>query len=240
MVSQPNAEVEEDTKCNELTWLLGKIANHLLAGDVLNFGCDHLLYAEHLPIGISQKHLLYQWEALMSELDNWLSTLPPTFTPSARTRSLHFLGDSQAGPNIGPFDQVWYDLPLCAAAMQSYHQAKILLLVNEPHESTSIRSTVCARLTSYRKALIEAEWHAREICSISLADPTDAVRINSVQGLFVAGQVLEGQEEQATIIELLTKIETELGWTTKYHINKLVEEWERGSSNNHGDHHSQD
>ena len=66
---------------------------------------------------------------------------------------------------------------------------------------------MCSRLTSSRNALAEAEWHAREICGISLADPTDAVRINSAQTLFVAGQVLEGVEEQNIILKLLTDIE---------------------------------
>ncbi|KAI1364130.1 hypothetical protein F5Y08DRAFT_307565 [Xylaria arbuscula] len=235
ITSQARTDVEEDTKSNELTWLLGKIANHLTAGDSLNLGHDIMPFSQQLPVGLSQKYLLYRWKALMDELDHWFCSLPPTFAPSARTRQPFFPGDPGECLSVSPLEQVWYDLPLCAAAMQSYHQAKILLLVNEPHESTALRSTVCSRLTSYRHALAEAEWHAREVCGISLADPTDAVRINSVQALFVAGQVLEAGEEQNTILNLLADIETELGWTTKYHIAKLTEDWAKRHSDNHVD-----
>ena len=131
MSSQARADVEEDTKSNVLAWLLGKIANHLTAGDTLSLGYDPMTFSQQLPIGLSQKYLLYRWKALMDELDQWLCSLPPTFAPSARTRQPSFSRSSRESPNNGPFKQVWYDLPLCAAAMQSYHQAKILIIASK-------------------------------------------------------------------------------------------------------------
>lgn len=62
----------------------------------------------------------------------------------------------------------------------------------------------------------------------STADPTDPVRINSVQALFVAGQVFQERREQGALLEILSGIEEGLGWTTKYHVAKLVDEWGRG------------
>lgn len=103
--------------------------------------------------------------------------------------------------------------------------ACILLLVNRPQESTAIRSTVSARLRSYRLIQREVLRHGKEICGISLAEPPDAVRIHSVQPLFVAGQSFYEREEQELVLELLSSIEIELGWGTKYQVQKLTDEW---------------
>jgi hypothetical protein len=118
--------------------------------------------------------------------------------------------------------------------MQSYHQARILLLVNQPQQSTAIQSTVSSRLRAYRNALKQALFHAREICGINLANPTDPVRINSVQALFVAGQVFQGRREQDAVLEILAGIERDLGWTTQFHAAKLIDEWGRSEGHNHG------
>lgn len=103
--------------------------------------------------------------------------------------------------------------------------ACILLLVNRPQESTAIRSTVSARLRSYRLIQREVRRHAREICGISLAEPPDAVRVHSVQPLFVAGQSFHERGEQELVLKLLSGIEIDLGWGTKYQIQKLTDEW---------------
>jgi hypothetical protein len=223
---QNSLEIEEDMKSNELTWLLGKIANHLTAGDSI-IPEDFILPREERPyIGVTQELLHDRWVILMSELDKWYDCLPSTFREAARTKA-----DSSSDPRhklaLETFEQIWFDLPLCAATIQSYHQARILLLVNQPQQSTAIRSTVSARLRAYRHALKEALHHAREICGINLASPTDPVRINSVQALFVAGQVFQGRREQDAVLEILAGIERDLGWTTQYHVAKLVDEWGR-------------
>ncbi|KPM41396.1 hypothetical protein AK830_g5185 [Neonectria ditissima] len=215
------ADVEEDTKSNELTWLLGKIANYLTSGDAL-YPEDYALPPGQRPIiGVTQEQLLERWILLIAELHKWHASLPPTFAATARTKASARTGCQQSAI----FDQVWYALPLCAATMQNYHMASILLHVNRPQESTAIRSTVSARLKSYRQIQAEVGRHAREICGISLANPTDPVRLNSVQSLFVAGQVFHQPREQSAVLELLAGIERDLGWTTSYHTAKLVDEW---------------
>ncbi|KAK7428176.1 hypothetical protein QQZ08_005242 [Neonectria magnoliae] len=220
------ADVEEDTKSNELTWLLGKIANHLTSGDAL-YPEDYALPPGQRPIiGVTQEQLLERWNLLITELQKWHASLPPTFAASARTKA-STRSRCQRGVGSGIFDQVWYPLPLCAATMQNYHMASILLLVNRPQESTAIRSTVSARLKSYRQIQTEVRRHAREICGISLANPTDPVRLNSVQPLFVAGQAFHQHQEQNAVLGLLAGIERDLGWTTSYHTAKLIDEWTR-------------
>lgn len=116
-------------------------------------------------------------------------------------------------------------MPICAATMQSYYMARILLLVNQPHDSTAIHSTVSARLKSYHRIQRDTHRHARQICGISLAHPPDPVRIQSVQPLFVAGQVFQDAAEQDVMLQLLRGIEDDLGWKTSYHATKLVDEW---------------
>ncbi|KAH7129859.1 hypothetical protein B0J13DRAFT_563430 [Dactylonectria estremocensis] len=222
------ADVEEDTKANELTWLLGKIANYLTSGDALNPEDYALPQGQRPVIGVTQEQLLERWNMLFTELQSWHARLPSTFTASARTKASSRTRYQQHDISSAIFDQIWYDLPLCAATMQSYHMAMILLLVNRPQESTAIRSTVSARLKSYRYIQSGVLRHAKEICGISLANPTDPVRINSLHSLFVAGQVFHEDREQNAVLELLTGIERDLGWTTSYHTAKLIDEWTRG------------
>lgn len=156
------------------------------------------------------------------ELQRWYESLPPTFAPSARTK---YTTSTEGGENVKDMEMIWYDIPMCAATMQSYHMACILLLVNRPQESTAIRSTVSARLRSYRLIQREVLRHGKEICGISLSDPPDAVRIHSVQPLFVAGQSFHERLEQELVLKLLSDIETELGWATNYQVRKLTDEW---------------
>lgn len=231
--SQSTSAFEEDMKTNELTWILGKIANHLTAGDALTAEDNALPRHQRLPIGLTQEHLVERWKMLMADLEKWHDSLPASFSVTARTRRM-----GRASPGLeqsfDTFEQIWFDLPLAAATVQSYHQAKILLLANEPQESTALRSTVSARLRSYRHALGEVLYHAREICGISLTNATDPpFRVNSVQALFVAGQVFQDRREQNAVLEILSGIQRDLGWTTKYHVAKLSDEWAKGREGNH-------
>jgi hypothetical protein len=109
--------------------------------------------------------------------------------------------------------------------MQHYHMARILLLINKPHESTSRRATITNRLNSYRSIENEIRLHSREILGIGLARPEGSVRINSLQPLFVAGQCLTDPRERRTTIRLLRAIDADLGWATEYRVKQLLKEW---------------
>lgn len=237
-------EVEESIRSNELMWLLGKIVNHLTIGDALTPEEYAKEPGERLPLGVTQTELKDRWLALSDKLEKWRQSLPATFvpvaradapTPGARPSEDDPVGGSgqqdwEAGPshdgnNEDPFEKVWYEVPMCAATMQNYHMARILLLVNQPMESTAVRSTVSSRLHSYRSAQRRAMEHAREICAISSSGLPASVRIHSVQALFVAGQTFFQRREQTAVIRLLEGIEEDLGWATGFHIRKLVDEW---------------
>lgn len=77
----------------------------------------------------------------------------------------------------------------------------------------------------------EALRHAREICGIGLANPPDSVRVHSVQALSVAGQVFTDSHDLRVVVELLSSIERELGWTTSHHASRITELLARRSSN---------
>lgn len=216
-------DIQEDTRSNELIWLLGKIVDYLTSGDAINPEDFALPPGERFPIGVPQEQLLERWNILDTELQKWYDSLPPTFQASARTRRHNTM---PANDDFASFEEIWYELPICAATMQSYHMACILLLVNKPQESTAIRTTLSARFRFYRRVQHQVLWHAREICGISLATPPDPVRIHSVLPLYVAGQVFHEPQEQRAVLGLLSAIEMDLGWATSYHMTKLTNEWQ--------------
>ncbi|KAK7449591.1 hypothetical protein Landi51_06015 [Colletotrichum acutatum] len=220
-----STNVDEDSKSNELLWLLGKIVNYITNGDGIRPEDYSKPAGQRMSLGLTQELLLGRWTKLKVELQEWYESLPPTFVPSARTRFFSRQGELGDDETDMDMERVWYDIPMCASTMQSYHMARILLLVNRPQESTAIRSTVSARLRSYRLIQKEVLRHCKEICGISLADPTDAVRVHSVQPLFVAGQAFYTRPEQDLVLELLSGIETELGWATNHQRRKLIDEW---------------
>lgn len=217
-------DAEEDKKSNELTWLLCKIMNHLTSGDALWPEDYARPKGQRCPVGVPQDQLLDRWYVLMGDLDNWFAGLSPSFSPSTRTNFSHY--DNSDGSPFSDFEQIWYELPQCAATMQWYYMARILLLVNRPQESTAIRSTVSARLRCYRETMQAVLQHSRDICAISLANPTEPVRIHSVQPLFVAGQVFHLEQERRAVLSLLSGIEKDLGWSTTYHRARLRHEWD--------------
>ncbi|KPM42092.1 hypothetical protein AK830_g4457 [Neonectria ditissima] len=220
---------EEDKRANEMIWLLSNIMNHLTKGDSL-VPEDYTRPAkERCPVGVTQEQLLEKWTALDTGLRDWLSRLPPSFTPSARTSLIRQGVDSRDGDDcFVHLEQIWYDIPLCAAAMLSYHMARILLLVNRPQESTAIRSSITARLRCYEYTQQESTRHAREICGISLANPPDAVLLHSLEPLYVAGQALRSLSERSMVVRLFRDIQKNIGWSTSYHVTNLQCEWQEG------------
>ncbi|KAK6085652.1 zn 2cys6 transcription factor [Seiridium cupressi] len=219
-----SSALQEGIKAKQLICIIGKVINFITSGDALDPEDFARPPGQRLLVGVAQEQLLECWNAMVSELRQWYEALPVTFAPSVRTRTARNTALS-SGQQNQDFQQIRYDIPACAATMQYYHMACILLLVNRPQESTAIRSTVSARLQSYRHDEQRALYHAREICGISNAEPAEPLRIHPVQPLFVAGQVFHESEDQCMVTELLLGIERDLGWSTASYIAKLEDEW---------------
>lgn len=217
--------MKEDLICNALVWILSKIVNFVSSGDNLNTNDNQSV--DSGPLGLSQQVMLERWFRLEAELDAWYRGLPDTFRPCARvepSRMTHCISPEEAH-DLATLQEVWHSIPMCASSMQHYHMARILLLINKPHESTSRRNTITLRLQSYRSIETEIGFHSREIVGIALARPDGSVRINSLQPLFVSGQCLTDPRERRVNIRLLRAIEADLGWATEYRVQQLLKEW---------------
>jgi hypothetical protein len=210
---------------NALVWIIMKILNFITSGDGLNPGDFESPPGHRARIGATQEDLLETWKILEVELQAWYCALPPNFTECVR-RTLA-LSDLTLGldGHTEAIDAILYTTPMCAVTVQTYHMARILLLMNKPQESTAIRSTVTARIKSYREISASALEHARAICGISVGGLPDAARTHTVQPLFVAGQCLDRPGERQLVIGLLWDIERDLGWATNYRVQDLFEQW---------------
>ena len=209
-VSLNDNHSREDMVSNALILLLSKLNNFVIAGECLHTSPGRRL-TQPDEIGVSQKLLLERWHVLREELDTWFRSLPDTFRICART------------PHP-VFEEIWYSIPMAASAMQNYHFARILLMINKPHESTAL-SNIATRMKSYQSITAKITLHAREIVGIALSRPEAAVRIFSSQALYTAGQVLTDGRERKVIIELLRSIEKDLGWATEFRAQQLLKEW---------------
>jgi hypothetical protein len=203
--------MKEDLICNALIWLMAKLVNFIAASANVQQEMDTMW------TGTSQATLFDYWCQLQVQFQTWHDGLPITFQPSARV--------APKGGNETMFSEIWYNIPMCASTMQTYHMGRILLSMNKPHESTQ-HSTVCARLNSYQSVLDACQKHSREIVGISLARSEDAVRIFSVQPLFTAGQCLSDVRERQVVLGLLRDVESDIGHATDYRVRQLVEQWQ--------------
>lgn len=162
--SENRAAMREDMICNALIWLISRLSNYIAAGKAFNptpagHRMDDNQADEPLTIGISQQALLARWDKLDRELTAWHSGLPETFHPCARIPAS--VKSNELGTSV--FSEIWYSIPMCGTTIQNYHMARILLLVNKPHETTTRRSTITQRLKSYRVIQAEIMRHCHEI-----------------------------------------------------------------------------
>lgn len=188
--------MSDDKISNALIWILMKLVNFIAAGDEM---------PESL-LGVRQHDLLSYWHGMEQQLRVWHEGLPPSFTAIA-------IGtDSASG-----LEERWFPRPMCASAMQTYHFARVQLLMNKPHTSTGSPfsprptssggnsasnarrsvstpgSSLAARHASYASILQQSRFHAKEIVAISLGRADEGTRIHSVQPLWTAGLVLGAQ-----------------------------------------------
>lgn len=222
--------MKEDMISNALVWLMSKLINYIAAGESFHptpagYRPENSAEENHSPTGVSQQTLLGKWSILQHELDVWFGGLPETFKPCVRLEPLRHVSQAGEESPSTPFSEIWYGLPMCGSTMQSYHMARILLLINKPHESTARRSSVGNRLNSYRSIGAEIRYHSREIVGFALSRPEASIRIHQLQPLFVAGQCLTEPGERRVVLDLLRGIEADLGWATGYRVQQLLREW---------------
>ena len=166
------------------------------------------------------------WTQLTAQLDLWFSCLPAVFQPCAQLRHPVSRRSQQLNPGRSTADsgisELFFSIPLCAATIQLYHFARILLLHHSPTSPTISTS----RLQAYREVSSQALRHAHEIVGIASARPHPAVRVESLLPLFVAGACLESDDERRVVLEVLRAIELDTGCSTHGRVKELVRMWE--------------
>ncbi len=162
---------------------------------------------------------------LSKELESWMHALPQTFTPCARIDNPR---NSYMGAQlpIMPFPELYFSITACAASIQFYHFARIILLLDELQDDSRDQASTSNRLRHYREVSRKINSHCREICAIAVGRPPGSVRMHMPQPLFLAGQCLEDLEERKCVVELLREIERDTGWATEYRAKQLQAEYE--------------
>jgi len=164
------------------------------------------------------------WDTLSSQLDTWHAYLPIAFQPSAQlrhpvSRRSSATPGSQPTPRSG-ISELFFSIPLCAATIQLYHFARILLLLSKPTQTQT-----SSRLQAYREVSSQALIHAHAIVGIALGRPHPAVRVEMLLPLYAAGGCLEADEERRLVVEVLRAIELDTGCTTEGRVRDLEKEW---------------
>jgi hypothetical protein len=165
------------------------------------------------------------WDTLTLQLDNWHAHLPLAFQPSAQLRHPVSRRSSatpglQTTPRSGGISELFFSIPLCAATIQLYHFARILLLLSKPTQTQT-----SSRLQAYREVSSQALTHAHGIVGIALGRPHPAVRVEMLLPLYAAGGCLEADEERRLVVEVLRAIELDTGCTTEGRVRDLEKEW---------------
>ena len=238
--------MKEDMVSNALLWIFSKIINYVALRDSAGDNGQRGSQSQHL---LDLTSLQERWDRLSMELDVWSSGLSEQFQPLARCvlpEHEHSTTEGDLTSTVytnSPLSCIWYSNKMCASTIQTYHLARIVLLVNKPGKAVPFHTppskamaaagiptrqgTISAYLDSLREQQAELQYRAREICGIALSSPTKAcIYLHQTQTLFVAGQCLSGSDERRIIIDLLRKVDTELGWETEYRVEQLLAEWQ--------------
>jgi hypothetical protein len=169
------------------------------------------------------------WDQLTAQLDIWHSNLPLAFQPSAQLRHPIALrsstsatsGAQQTQPtqSQSSITELFFPIPLSAAALQLYHFARIILLLCKPTPPAQ------HRLQTYRSISTQALSHAHTIIGIALARPHFSVRVEMLLPLVAAGSCLEDDGERRLVVEVLRAVEADTGVGTEGRVRELEGEW---------------
>ncbi|KAF5686183.1 major facilitator superfamily transporter [Fusarium denticulatum] len=216
-----------DIISNTLIWLLSKLANYVA------------LATDPKQQANSTRVLEDTWLSLSQDFGTWHQGLPSSFRPSYRVPYTSRHGAEgcrrcRHQPESLISYETWYSSSMCASSMQSYHMSQILLLIHKP-ESIAVPVSRPSASGSPTDALKKfnlmnrvLQYHATEICAIALSRPEEAARIHMLQPVYLAGRCLHTKADRAVVLRLLESIETELGWSSRYRVKDLLEEWGMG------------
>jgi hypothetical protein len=197
----------EDETCRNLVWILAKAMNFLA-----------LDASSRLEDQFSNV-----WNDVRELLEQWHKSLPNLFQPYASLPLSNYNSGIDSIQSSSRFVRQFYNVPMCAVAMQFYHFVQLLLLMKCPVEASPQGAS---RLHKFRKVSEESKHHSRQICNIALGvQKPIAAREQMIQPLYVAGICFEEDVDRSVVVDLLSSIYTETGCPTLELLRDLRSTW---------------
>jgi len=150
-----------------------------------------------------------RWNELFAHIEAWYSQRPSEM----RSVLSQPVGTGNEASYSSPFPTLLFSNPPAISGNQLYHTAALLMLQKKPRRAAPPPNT--------RPIL----WHARRICAISICNTHHGCWTNSVQPLWIAGQIMSHHAEHRAILETYERIERETGWGTDWRANDLKAHW---------------
>ncbi|CAH0046795.1 unnamed protein product [Clonostachys solani] len=157
-------------------------------------------------------HSSSTYDQLFSYANTWMSSKPSSFTPVF----------SQDGPDGQILPEIWFLHSCAAAGMQYYHLVRILLTAHNPR---------VPRIGPAKKAAIEwideqVRGHAKMVCGIAESlEEINPGHLSACMAIALAGDYFHEEEEQAILLNLMTKTSSYYGWSTGSTQKYLQETW---------------
>ncbi|KAH7076138.1 fungal-specific transcription factor domain-containing protein [Paraphoma chrysanthemicola] len=154
-------------------------------------------------------------ETLMRMLDAWKRCLPESFYPIPVATSQATTGPVIESQNIPP---IWIHPPSHAAAIQTYHFARITILLNQP--STGGLNMYQTRFKLLRES-------TAVICGIAIAHQSNNLpsAFVSFQAVYAAALCAETQDRQHEILEILGKVLAVSKFPSRSILDDLINVW---------------
>ncbi|CAG9990417.1 unnamed protein product [Clonostachys byssicola] len=166
---------------------------------------------------------------LESQFDNWYRILSPSFHPDGKFSTME--QDPKTPGGSGLFDNaLWFSNDLCSTTMMYYHMARMLLITHRPVRLLSgdhaLGNTLPVDLLStFREMEKGLKVHASEVIAIIRGNPCDAVKLRSIQPLYLAGRSCTTMSDRRILVDMFRDIQNGLGIATGYRVEALLQEW---------------
>ena len=178
--------------------------------------------------GDTLRMIKVHWKMLRQESDIWYEELPGSFQPCAHIgRRQSEPATDSSPPKPATIPDMWYTSAMCASTIQTYHLARIFLLIYGQYTSSHALRTgaVLDFLNVSRNIEAELRYRSREIFGIALSSPTTSITLHQTQTIFVAAQCLVEDDERRMALDILRRANSDLGWETEYGVQRLLAEW---------------
>lgn len=156
--------------------------------------------------GKAQPQYSEKWAHLFNYIENWF-----TCRPLEMQELLYQSPKTPSEITESPFPTILYGSGAAISGNQLHHTAALLMLQNIPR-----------KVAKKRRSML---WHARQICAISISNTHHGCWTNSVQPLWLAGQLMSHHTEHRAIIEVYERIERETGWGATWRADDLKQHW---------------